>query len=557
MGIFDKLRKTPVEDVRNDIIPGVDIGKISSQFTTEPDPLTVEPIQPLIQSPVQKESGFLDVLGQTITNPYDAADILVLKDDRLRSIIDLFAKLVSRAYIGVDITQEGDEETPEAPREFDEDEKALKLSAERWLTRMKIKQLFEYYTKHLMKYGDTIDHIETDPAFLDEELDEEAEATDAVTALTPLPMNQMTIVDEQGRIGDPDATKVITAAEIYVIDEQNQDQTEEEPQTFPKEEILHLSLDNRANWKQDLLGRNTFGIWSDSPLTSIKYLIEWKHNLIRSDMLWRQRMVPREHHQLNMAAFDPQNYPGDSFSSRLLSAQIAAKLELNRYAASIRGQQTDQGYVTSTDVNINIVEPKSTNYHEVNAQIDQIDGKVSSLTGMPEALSGGETKGFTSLEFSATFVSMRAEEMARIISEGIERVLYKHLKSVHPSVKAEKIKRVKLKTQLILDRDLTERAKIITIMTGTKAFTPTEIRKIFGKEALTDIQQQEILDWEKQLNEISKEEGTSGKGVNDTSEKVAREIKGNPTKGQQSKAKRLRDNNAQGERAGERGVTRR
>lgn len=556
MGLLDRFRK--VEEVKIEEVPVLPVVKKVVQFTTEPDPLTVEPIQPLIQSPIQKESGFLDEIAKDVTNRHDATDIILFKDDRLASIIDLFAKLVSRAFVGIDIEQEGDEE---GPRELSDEETALVQTAQIFANRMKFKKLFFSYTKGLLKYGDVIEHIETKPEFLDEELDEQVEATDAITGLTPLPINQLTIIDEQSRIDTPDPTKVITQSNIYVIDEANADPEEEEPVTFPKDEIMHISLDKRSNWKEDLLGRNTYGVWSDSPVDSVRYLVEWKHNLIRSDMLWRQRMVPREHHKLNMLAFDPQNYEGTSFSLRLASAQTAAKLELNKYAASIRGQQTDQGYVTSTDVEIGVVEPKSTNYHEVNLQIDQIDTKMSSITGMPEALSGGETAGFTSLEFSATFVTIRAEEMADTVKEGLERVMYKHLKAVHPSVDANTIKRVKIQTRLILDRDLTERAKIITILTGTKNFTPSEIRKIFGFEALTDVQQQEILDWEEQLNEIvvraNETAGTGGKSPNDTASDVAAEKKGAPTGNQQSKGKRLRDQNAQGERAGERGVPRR
>ena len=112
MGIFDRFRSKPVEEAGAGVLPFVDIGRISTQFTTEPDPLTVEPTQPLIQTPIQKESGFLDILGQAVTNPFDAADFLVLKDDRLRSIIELFGKLVARAFVGIDVEQEGDEETP-------------------------------------------------------------------------------------------------------------------------------------------------------------------------------------------------------------------------------------------------------------------------------------------------------------------------------------------------------------------------------------------------------------------------------------------------------------
>jgi len=521
-------------------------------FTNEPDPLIIEPIQPLIQTPVQRETGLLDAIGPSLDNEFDQADLLVLRDDRLRSNLDLYAKMVGRTYQGIDISQKGDLVNP---RELDDNEQGMLTTAANLDNILNFKQLFESYTKALIKYGDVIEHIETDPAFLDEEFDEDVEAADAVTALTPLPMNQMTIIDEAGRIDEPEPEKVITQANIYVVDEENADQTEEDPVSYDKEEIMHVSLDPRHNWKEDLVGRNTFGIWSDAPLKSIIYLIEWKHNLIRNDMIWRNKMLPREHHKLNMAAFAPENYPGASFADRLGAAKIAATLEMNKYALSIRTQQPDQGYVTSDDVEIIIIEPKTANYHQPNEQINQIDTKISSMTGTPEALSGGEQKGFSSIEFSGTFVSIRAEEMAETIARSLDRVVWKHLVAVHPSVKIADIKRVHIKTRLILDRDLSERAKVISVLGDTKIFTPTELRELFGKEALTTREQEEINEFlqaqvEMQVVATNIKE-IQGDGTAATKGNLQKTTGDNPTGNQQSKQKRLNENNTTGERRGE------
>jgi len=512
-------------------------------FTNEPDPLVIEPIQPLIQTPVQKTSGLLDAIGPALDNEFDQADLIVLRDDRIRSNLDLFAQMVARAYQGIDISQKGDQENP---RELSDNEQAMLDSAHELENRLNFKNLFKSYTKALVKYGDVIEHIETDPEFLDEEFDEDLETSEAITGLTHLPINQMTIIDEASRIDDPDPTKVITQGNIYVVDEENADETEPEPVQYPKEEILHISLDPRGNWKDDLVGRPTFGIWSDSPLKSVIYLVEWKHNLIRNDMIWRNKMLPREHHKLNMAAFSPENYPGATFEARLNAAKAAALLEMNKYSASVRLQQPDQGYVTSTDVEIVIIEAKTANYKEVNEQINQIDTKIAALTGTPEALSGGQQMGFSSIEFSGTFVSMRSEEMANVIANAVNRVIWTHLKAIHPSIDTKDIKRVHIKTRLILDRDLGERAKTMSVMAGSKVFTPTELRQIMGLEALTDKEQDEINDFLQAQVEMQ--------AVGTTVEEVAGDVKNttttNPTGNQQSKQKRLNDNNSTGDRVG-------
>lgn len=533
----------------------VNVKRKIAQFTAEPDPLTIEPVQPLIQSPIQRQSGLLDAVGANFENPYDQADQLLLLDDRLKSNLDLFGKMVARSFQGIDVTQSGDEENP---RELSDDELAMINTANNLVNRLDFKSLYESYTKSLIKYGDVIEHIETDPSFLDEEFEEEAEADGSVTGLTPLPMNQMTIIDEASRIDDPEPDRVITQANIYVVDEENADTTEEDPIEYPKEEILHISVDNRANWKEDLVGRNTFGIWSDAPIRSVLYLIEWKHSLIRNDMIWRNKMLPREHHMLNMSAFAPENYPGTTFADRLSAAKVAATTEMNLYSASIRGQQPDQGYVTSTDVEVKIVEPKTTNYQNPNLIINQLDQKISALTGIPEALSGGETGGFSSIEFSGTFVSMRAEETAELIGKSLNRVIWKHIKAIHPSFDIKDIKRVKTKHRLILDRDLTERAKVISILTGTKVFTPTEIREIFGKEAMTTAQEEEIQEYLQNLAAIVRYESRidTGKSVDDTSADAEAETGSDTSASGQGKQKDINDRVAIGDRLGERGVPR-
>ena len=523
--------KTP--KIPEDPLGAMPTSKKVTMFTNEPDPLTIEPIQPLIQAPIQKESSLVNALGTELDNWYDQADLLVLKDDRLRSNLDLYAKMVSRSYQGIDIEQEGDEVNP---RELDENEMQMLRTAENLDNRLNFKKLFESYTKSLIKYGDVIEHIETDAAFLDEEFEEEPEVAEAITALTSLPMNQMTIIDEAGRIENPEPERVITQANIYVVDEENADQTEEDPVQYDKSEILHISLDNRANWKEDLVGRPTYGIWSDAPLKSVEYLVNWKHNLIRNDMIWRNKMLPREHHKLNMAAFAPENYPGATFTERLNSAKVAATTEMNKYSVSIRNQQPDQGYVTSDDVTIEIIEPKTANYKDANDHINQIDGKIAALTGTPEALSGGQQMGFSSIEFSGTFVTMRAEEMGQLIADALNRIIWKHIKAVHPSSKIADIKRVKIKIRLILDRDLAERANVMSLMSGTKVFTPTEIREIFGKEALTDKEQEEINDFLQSQVEMQ----AVGKSVDEVAGDVNSRTD-NPTGNQQSKQKRLDD----------------
>ena len=165
--------------------------KLAALFTNEPDPLIIEPVQPLIQTPVQKESGLLDALGAGLDNEFDQADLLVLRDDRLRGNLDLFSQMVGRAYRGVDITQKGDQVTP---RVLDDNEKSMLTTAQELERRLDFKTLFKSYTKSLIKYGDLIEHIETDTEFLDAEFDEVEEEIEVLPRKPVVPPKKETKV---------------------------------------------------------------------------------------------------------------------------------------------------------------------------------------------------------------------------------------------------------------------------------------------------------------------------------------------------------------------------
>ena len=180
------------------------------------------------------------------------------------------------------------------------------------------------------------------------------------------------------------------------------------------------------------------------------------------------------------------------YSTKVANAKSDATTAIKDYNDKIKRREADQGFTTGTNVDIDIIEPKTTNYTSPNQIIDQINSLISTPTGTPGALVGGESKGFTSLLHSSSFTAMRADIYAMRITNALEGLVKKHVALVRPGLKQDVIDRLFIRNKLILDRDRTELAKIIGVLVNTNVFTPSEIRAIWGLDPLTEKQSEEI-----------------------------------------------------------------
>ena len=448
-----------------------------SKQQSNPVPQTTQPADPLVMEPFQVETGrLIDSRTQRKSNRYTEADALVNMDERLWSVIELAAVMVRKSYNGISLKPEGNEPIPQNMSNAEEN--AI-LEAKDFADKLDIPGLLYTYTKDLWKYGDAVDKI----TFY---------GGSGVSKITPLPMNLVTAIDSRKQFQNALSMdgEVIQDPRFYVVDEMNRNLRVKD-QIIPAGRILHISFDNRRQWLTDNIGRWTFNVWSHSPIETLKVLIEWKHNLIRNDLLWRNRLLPREHHKLDLSVYDPSKYTG-TYSTKVTNAKSDATNAIKDYNDKIKRREADQGFTTGTNVDIDIIEPKSTNYTSPNSIIDQINSLISTPTGTPGALVGGESKGFTSLLHSSSFTAMRADIYAMRITSALEDLMKRHVALVRPGLKKEVVDRLFIRNRLILDRDRTELAKIIGVLTGTNIFTPSEIRQIWGLDPLTEAQAEEI-----------------------------------------------------------------
>lgn len=299
----------------------------------------------------------------------------------------------------------------------------------------------------------------------------------------PLPLAALTAVETIDQIGN--ASAQIWDPMIYVLNENSQNQ-----QTFDREKIIHISLNNYATETYDNYGRYTFGVWSRSMMESLETTIKWKYNTIQNDIKWRHMNVPRMHIKVNTSAFQPDKFDGATMDEKINKANAAAQTYMNGIRKMLEDPATEQGMLTDMDTVMDYVEPKTASYADPNLVTKQQNASISAATGIPGSLIGGDEKSFSSLFISSAFSTMEAELVSERIGDEMELLMREHLLMKHIFIErdtpdiAEILNRLIIKYKPIFLRDRIEQANLASTMKGTGAFNINEIRAVMGYDAL-------------------------------------------------------------------------
>jgi len=519
MGFFDRFRHQESE---------------SKSGTTPTIPLTALPPDPLVIAPASiiggREKEFFDLKDFQGKNKYKLVDKLFLADERLYSAVELMAVMIQKSIGDCSIRK------PEGEDLTNEEENAVEVANE-FCRKMNVARMFYQYTIDLWKYGDAVDLIKFDSS--------------GVTGLEPWPMYLVTAIDNLNQrnrslaFGD----SVIMRPKWYLLDE-HESQPQYPDLTIKKERIMHISFNNHRSDVRDNLGRQTFNVWSMPPITTLIGILMWKQHLIRNDMLWRNRALPREMHRLDLSRYDPTKYTG-THSQKLTKAKDDAEAAIKDYTKSNQRREADQGFVVGMGVEIGYIEPAHATYADPSPIIDQINGLINGPTGTPSALMGGESKGFTSLVHASSFLALRAEVYAGVIQEPMEKLIKRHVTLQRPGIRSEVVDRLYIKNRLILDRDRAELAKIVAVLTESKAFTMDEVRAIWGLDPATEEQVEAIKTWLEVTNPAPEPFG--GDGNRETPGRVSQDIQ---NRGENSEGLATRGMESQGQRERNRGSRR-
>jgi len=497
--------------------------KMAASSRSDPIDSTIQSVDPLISVPANILQGRMqDITSLRAQNRYALSDALYNADERLYSAVELMAIMIEKSIGDISIAGVRQDDKTLSNEELN----AIKVANDwaRDIAGVGLKKLFYHYTIDLWKYGDAVDVIKFNSS--------------GVTDLIPLPMQAVTAVDKRDQINQAISfnAPMIMNPKWYIVDEQ-QSAPLIQDNIYKKERILHISFNPRRNQMRDNMTRWTMNVWSMPPITSLIGILTWKQNLIRNDMVWRQRSMPREHHKLDLSQYDLSKFSG-TFAQKQAASLSAAQAAITKYNANMRRREADQGFVTGQGVNIEWIQPK-VNYTDPMPIIDQINQLLGGPTGTPAALMGGESKGFTSLVQSTSFLALRAEIYAEVIQRPLTELMKRHVKLSRPGIRASVVDRLFIKNRLILDRDRTELAKMIAVLTASKAFTMDEIRAIWGLDPATEKQVEEIIEWLQSTASPSGFGATSGAQASD--DLVKRKQNTSATAGQESQGKRSRD----------------
>jgi hypothetical protein len=289
----------------------------------------------------------------------------------------------------------------------------------------------------------------------------------------PLPMRYMTIVEENGDVGDTGSDKVLMITGLYVYKE---DGEEGERKVLKPEDVVHIKYKDTPIFFTDNLGRETYGLYSISPLARAIHPVWWKRQTMIIDILWRWMNVPREHHKIDSTMFELGRYSG-SPSEKNASANRDAQTFTTAYIETMKHQAPDQKYVTLDNVDIDMVE-SSNSYMRTNDLMNQLNNEIyTALNVSSSIVNGTNTGSYASELIISNYVSAKAIELAEKASAVPMRIVKDRLLSINSNYPVDELDAV---FELVMATSKLEMFRIAAIMATLNSFTQNEIRESVG-----------------------------------------------------------------------------
>lgn len=305
--------------------------------------------------------------------------------------------------------------------------------------------------------------------------------------LNILPNKYVTIIDRRDRIGggQKNQNDFITQEKMLVLYE---GQTDSE-RIIPEGKFIHVKYKSTPVFISDNKGRTTYGVYSPSPLHRVIIPLWWKRQTMITDILWRLRNVPREHHAISAEMFALDNYVGDLPTKRA-AASADAKAFLAEYVKGINTLMPDQGYATLDTVDISMIENRGSNYMQTNELITQINEQVWSALNLPKSMSTGEShSSYASELVISNYTSQKVIQMAERIKPIILQNVRQRLLAINPNYPVDLLD---IKVELNIATTELETYRKIALMVQTGLFTKNEIREVGGYGPLRKDQEADL-----------------------------------------------------------------
>ena len=409
-------------------------------------------------------SGFISQ-GRDIeeSRKFDYGSMVKLgNDERIHSLFVLCASIAHASYRGIYIRPKDvytDSELEKA--EIDCVNEAIKFCED-----YNIQDMFYAAAWNVIQFGDYVEVFSVDSS--------------GVTDVMSLPIDRVTIVEEMNQLNksNEEDSEFITEKNIYVINEDE----ENHRKTYLSDSVVHVSFNSRGQYRRDKNGRLTYGVWSKPPIYVLNTLVDWKRQSIVTDIKWKRRSVPREHWKLDVNTVTPDGFEGTKDEKIAKATEETTKI-LDGFKSVVDQPQPDQSVITTSSVECDVLEPKSTTYNDPNETIRQINGFLGTPLGVPEAFLGGKIESFAGTTMSALFSEMRMDVLCKKIAKEYEKMVRAHVAMVYPKYNKDGdsvVNRLKIRVDSSLNQVLLEKTRVAMMMVGMGLFTKEEIRGVMG-----------------------------------------------------------------------------
>lgn len=436
---------------------------------------------------------------------YDSINKM-LYDERVQSIVSLVASMVHNSYGGIQIKPEdkfSDQEL--TPREREAINLAEMFLSEEYFDGLR--KMFDYAWE-LTAHGDLFDRFIIDP--------------ELGLTVQSIPLNTVRVLEDRGQ-----ATR--RGSEIQILQENfisiRKSEQSRELELLPKGEYGHLSYKNYGVWREDIEGTNTYGIYSIPPIASLQKLLKWKNKTIENDIIWKNKLLPRILHRLNMDSIVPMKYMADSQEEKVAKAQADADKLIDNFISKTKIIKPDEDLVISNAVESTMLEASSTNYQKPNETLSQINDFLGTPQGIPSGLLGGQIGASLGLEVAAVVASMRVDIISKRVAGYLGMIVRKHLRLTNASLGDDVINRLYIHVDPSLTVEKFTKVKIGLTMANLGCFTLQEIRQAVGYSALPQMDQSKLIRLE------GKAHWTEGQKMNEIEQTGPVDNKNNRTPG--------------------------
>lgn len=392
--------------------------------------------------------------------------------------IDRISTLVCQSYKGFCMSNEPtledlaniDEYLSDNPHEEStpEEQKVLKM-ATIIAKHIVIKDIIECYSELLLGFGNIF--IQHDANYVD----------------TILPNSNITLVDEDSQINTSTSETgfkaFIKRGTILIIDEGETNQE-------VIKDFTHIKYKTTPVHVKDNKGRDTYGVYSISPLQRA-VLSVWRKRIIEAiDVMWRWKAVPREHHQLDSAAINISHFSGETIEDKFQKAQAYANAQLKNYADAYGDRNPDQAYISYKDVDIKAI---NSNHAQLGSEdsLNSCKDQIWTSLNVPKSIVSGEgATSYAAELIISNYVSNKVIQLSDKVKEPILANIRKRILAIDPNLPAA---RLDINFELVMASSKIELFHQFAIMVDSGLFTETELRELVEYLPLTSDQRGQLF----------------------------------------------------------------